>query len=72
MFATRRSRPRRATRFVPGVDLLQSRIAPVGDVAPLDPPHEDPPPAETVTIDQEVLDELATFDEVCRTTALEI
>jgi hypothetical protein len=38
----------------------------------LDPPHEDPPPAETVTIDQEVLDELATFDEVCRTTALEI
>jgi hypothetical protein len=71
MFTTRRSRPRRATRFVPGVDLLQSRIAPVGDVAPLDPPPEEPP-ADTVTIDQELLDELATFDEVCRTTALDI
>ncbi|QDV33282.1 hypothetical protein [Tautonia plasticadhaerens] len=69
MFATRRSRPR---RFVPVVDCLASRIAPVGTVPPLQIPPVEAPPADTIPADQQLIDALLTFDEVCATGPMDI
>lgn len=72
MFATRRSRPRRSGRFVPVVDSLASRIAPVGTVPPLEVPPVEAPPADTIPADQQLIDALLTFDEVCATGPMDI